>query len=229
MLPEGMKRFMRKNVYIILLMLFISAPLCTKAGELIYVKSIPVGIAYCVYADSQYAYVTNNDGLVIVDLKEQTQIGKIDVGASFGVAIKNNLAFISCEQGIIAADISDPGNIRELCKYKLNSVSHRIHLKENTLFAACNSGMEILDISNPRQIISLSHYGNNNLSDIGISSGIAYLASYKKGIEVVDISNPAQPNISLLWITQLGHGMFRHIMNTYILADMEMVFLFLIS
>ena len=78
------------------------------------VGSLRVGVAYDVDVEGDYAYVTNNEGAVVVDVGEPgrpKRAAKIDVGGStFGIFVTDGVAYlasgdrlsVAAGQGLIA-------------------------------------------------------------------------------------------------------------------------------
>ena len=88
-----------------------------------YCKEAGVGYGVCV--DKDYAYVTNNDGVVIFDVrqpKNPRKISMITSGVTFGICIENNLAYILGRRGLVIADVSDPVNPKKIQEYVIEGL-----------------------------------------------------------------------------------------------------------
>lgn len=164
-------------------------------GLISYSKKAGVGYSVCV--DKDYAYITNNDGVVIFDIhqpKHPRKVGKIPTGVTFGICVENNLAYISGESGLVITDVRDYANPKKLMEYAIEEETHRIQVEGSYVYIASNEGLEILDVSNPGKIIPIAHFGDSRAWGVDVCDGIAYLASFNNGVEVIDVTDPASPH-----------------------------------
>jgi len=159
-----------------------------------YCKEAGVGYGVCV--DKDYAYVTNNEGVVIFDVHQPTHPRKvvtIPTGVTFGICIENDLAYILGRRGLVIADVSDPANPKKLQDYIIKEYKQRVQVEDSYVYIASDVGLEILKVSNSKEITSVARYGNSRVRGIDVRNGIAYLAGPDNGIEVIDVTNPARP------------------------------------
>lgn len=202
-LNQNSKREIMRKTYFLLLIMIISLILnsCSaadsKQGILSLVSySKKAGVGYCVYVADGYAYVTNNDGVVIFDVhrhERPRKIGKISTGVTFGIDVENGRAYISGKNGLVIADVNDPENPKKLKEYAMGKEIRGIKVAEPYVYIASNEGLEILDVSIPGKVTLTAHIGNNGVWNVAVCDGIAYLASPINGVEVIDVIDPASP------------------------------------
>lgn len=173
---------------------------CIAAGkeDLGLVSTSKIGVGYNVDMAEGYAYVTNNDGVVIVDVrqpKRPRKVGMIPTGVTFGIYVDNGLAYISSESGLVIADVNDPENPEKLGECVIGNETHRIHVDGKYAYIASGDGLEILDVSDPGKITPMTHFRDSYSEGVDIIEGIAYLACHKNGVEVIDVKDPASPRM----------------------------------
>ena len=159
-----------------------------------YCKEAGVGYGVCV--DKGYAYVTNNDGVVIfnVQLPERPRkIGVISTGVTFGICVENDLAYVLGRHGLVIADVSEPANPKKLQEYVIEEYKQRVQVEDNYVYIASDSGLEILEASESGKITAIAQFGDGRARGIDVCDGIAYLAVPDNGVEVIDVTNPARP------------------------------------
>ena len=159
-----------------------------------YCKEAGVGYGVCV--DKDYAYVTNNDGVVVFDVQQPAhprKIGKISTGQTFGICVENDLAYILGGRGLVIADVSDPANPKKLQEYVIEEYKQRLHVEDSYVYIASDAGLEILDASDLGKISTITQFGDSRARGVDVSNGIAYLAEPDNGVEVIDVTDPASP------------------------------------
>jgi hypothetical protein len=154
------------------------------------------GISYGINVDEEYAFVTNNNGVYVFDIKNPRNpalVSKINTGVTFGIDIQDDQAFIIGGDKLRIVNIIKPEKpivIKELC---FKEYSQSLIAEDTYLYIANERGLDIFDISDPNQIRNISHFGDTWYRTVVIKKDIAYLANYKSGVEVIDISDPTGP------------------------------------
>jgi len=176
----------------------------TKAG------SVPYGV----YADKRYAFITNNDDLLIFDISEPAhpkKIGKVDIGVSFSMTIKDELAFTVGESGLFIIDISNPQNPRRLGTLRLEGAGAGIWVENTLAYIAGSTGLEIIDISDPAHPSKVGHCDGGPARSVVLVDGIVYAANRINGLEIIDVTDPSDPQkISTLPGTQTAWNVHVH-------------------
>jgi len=191
---------MRKVKIILLmgsLMLISCISACHSQGTLSLVSySKKAGVGYRVCTSDGYAYVTNNDGVVIFDVhqpRRPRKVGEITTGVTFGICVKNGLAYISGENGLVIADVRDPANPKILTEYTFVKETQGVQVEGSYIYIASERGLEILNVSNTGKVTPIAHIGDSPIRDVDVYGGIAYLASFKNGVAVIDVTDPVSP------------------------------------
>lgn len=154
------------------------------------------GVGYSVFVDKDYAYVTNNDGVVIFDVhqpKHPRKVGMIPTGVTFNICIENDLAYILGERGLVTADVSDPANPKEIQEYVIEEYKQGLQIEASYAYIASDAGLEILDVSDSGKIYPIAQFGDSKARGVDVRDGIVYLAVPNNGVEVIDVTNPASP------------------------------------
>ena len=191
---------MRKSHLFLLMMslILISCGVAdTKKGILSLVSySKKAGVGYRVYVEDGYAYITNNKGVVIFDVrqpKRPQKVGEIRSGVTFGIYVENGIVYASSRSGLVIVDVNDLKNPVKLGEYIGKEETQCIHVDSKYAYIASTGGLEILDISDPGTVNLVAHYVDKQTEGVTVVEGIAYLACFSTGIQVIDVTDPASP------------------------------------
>ncbi len=166
-----------------------------------YVGRKKVGAAYDVRVQDGFAYVTNNDGVVIFGVSQPEnvkEIGKIDIGtASFGIDIQKNSIYIAAGERLIIADITQPENPEILGNIDLNGVLSQVRIEGKYVYVANrHEGLQVVDVSNPKGPERIGGFNNGGTGEaVKLADNIAYLADNDDGLEVIDVSDATTPRL----------------------------------
>jgi len=163
-------------------------------GFVCYCKEAGVGYGVCV--DKDYAYVTNNDGVVIFDVHQPEhprKVGMISAGLTFGICIENDLAYILGGHGLVIADVSDPANPKKLEEYVIEEYKQRLQVEGSYVYIASDVGLEILSASDFGKITTIAQFRDGRARGVDVCDGIVYLAVPDNGVEVIDVTDPSWP------------------------------------
>lgn len=144
----------------------------------------------------------DHSDLLVMDISEPENPKKLGAwsitGGASTIQIAGRYAYYGTVQGIHVADISDPGNIREVgfCNtFDGRGVPNGIHLSYSYAYIAKGqSGILVIDVSdpvNPRKVGSCATPGFAR--EIYVSGKYAYVADKESGLRIVDISDPKNP------------------------------------
>lgn len=161
------------------------------------ISTSKAGVGYGIYVDDAYAYITNNDGVIIFDVQKPShprKVGKILTGTTFGICVENDLAYILGNGGLVIADVKDPANPKMLGEHTCRGETHRIRVALPFAYIASAEGLEIVNISDPSRILPVSQYSSSGGAwGIDLGDGVAYLASPSSGLELIDVTDPVSP------------------------------------
>lgn len=154
-----------------------------------------------------YAYITCDAGLVVVDLSnpKEPKVSSIIDGKYLkkpvAVACQFRYAYVADEHGVKVFDITDLAKPQPVSKIEVHHV-HNIYLGRTYAYlAAGKQGLVILDIENPAlpKIDQIFNANGciNDLHDVKLgatyTSQFAYLADGKNGMRIVQLTNPDTP------------------------------------
>lgn len=179
--------------------LALAAGACGSSGSVRRVGRVDTGTAYDIAVRGGYAYVTNNEGLVIIAISRPDrpkQVGLIEVGeAAFGVALADDLAYIGGgSAGFTVADIRDPSQPRKLGSYR-GDVTDGMCVAGSIAYVSYYTGaLGIIDVSDAAAPTLLARYAGKGMGkDAACRGEIVYFAAPDQGLHVVDVSDPAHP------------------------------------
>ena len=159
-----------------------------------YCKEAGVGYGVCV--DKDYAYVTNNEGVVIFDVHQPNhprKVSMIATGETFGMCIENDLAYILGGRGLVIADVGDPENPKKLQEYVIEEYKQSLQVEDSYVYIASDAGLKILDVSDSGKITAIAQFGDGKSRGIDVCDGIAYLAEPDNGVVVIDVTDSTSP------------------------------------
>ncbi|MGD2123755.1 MAG: hypothetical protein PVJ76_18545 [Gemmatimonadota bacterium] len=166
-------------------------------GSLEVVSVTRAGVAYAVELDGNAAYVTNNDGVLIFDIRDPGNpalIGEAPTGVTFDISVRNGLAFVVGEDGFSIVDVSDPTHPRVVSTYNLEGIGWAVRIDGSTAVVGTNEGLEVLDVTNlgaPRRVGFLDLDGD--VMGLALREGLGFIGGYFQGLRVIDLRAPADP------------------------------------
>lgn len=166
-----------------------------------YVGRGNVGVAYDVCVHNGFAYVTNNQGVIIFDVsvpEDLRKVGKIDVGeASFGIDVEDEIIYITRGNNLFIADVTQPKNPEMLGVKDLSGDLSQVRVEGKVAYVANRQkGLQVVDVSNPTSIEIIGEFHNGGSGEaVEVLGSIVYLGDRGDGLEVIDVSNPATPRL----------------------------------
>jgi len=197
----------RKNISILLILILLLhfdflAVNSQNSLHLNKVGSCFLVVGYSVSIHGKYAYVTNNDGLMIIDVenpKNPKKIAEIPTeDAAFGEAIVSDIVYLaSGGSGLVIADITDPSEPEILGQINDGKISYRVAIKDNYAFISYmgDDGFGIYDISDLTNPSLISYYSDSRCDDVKIIDDVLYVANPGAGLRVFNISDPVSPQL----------------------------------
>lgn len=175
-----------------------------------------IEVGYDIHVKDDYAYVTNNDGMMVINISDPSnpeKIGEILVGNSLGLAIESNLAYIaSPSSGFSIVNISDPNNPVLVGQ---NSAGGALRVAVSGLYAyVCyfDAGFKIFNISNPTTPVLVGEFSDTRSDAIEIKENFAYFTNAEVGLKVINVSNASTPQL-VASVSQTGGANDIHITN----------------
>jgi hypothetical protein len=147
-----------------------------------------------------YAYITNANGFLILDISDPHQPLVTSTfgnkGTTYNVEVVDNTAYYTSIDyyGLATVDVSNPATPSYLGSYGTSGNAY-VQVVENTAyFIDQNQGLIILDVSNPSTPAYLGSYETEaNTKDVEVVDNLAYILG-SVNLEIVDVSNPSTPS-----------------------------------
>ncbi|MFX1470350.1 MAG: LVIVD repeat-containing protein [Promethearchaeota archaeon] len=157
-----------------------------------------IEVGYDVHVQGDYAYVTNNDGLMIIDISnpsDPVKVGELLCGGVIGVVVENNLGYIaSPSNGLIIADISSSTNPQQVGHYGAEASKIAVSGSYASVGQYSN-GFKILNISDPTNPVLVGEYSDTRCDAIEIKDNFVYYANAEVGLRIISVSNPSTPQL----------------------------------
>ena len=214
----------QKTVYITLVLFMLMFPLfflnsraqVTQSLYLNRVGFINLEVGYDVHVVGNHAYVTNNDGLMIINIQDPQnpqKVGEVLSGGALGVEVENNIAYIaSVTGGFVISNVSNPSNPQLVGQDSIGGAI-RIAVSDSRAYITYfGGGFKIFNISDLSNPVFLGEYSDTRSDAIEIKDNFVYFANAEVGLKVVNVSNPSSPQL-VTTVSQTGGANDIHITN----------------
>ncbi len=187
------------------------------------IGNVVLDCAYDVFIEGEYAYVTHNGGLAIINISNPDRpdlASTIETGESAtGILVENGIAYLGSggRNNLKIIDVNDGYHPVILSSIDVPGVSSGLAKNEHHLFLSTWDGslitVSIEDMDSPRVISTLNCEGDGK--DITLKGNIAYYANAQKGIQIIDVADPYNPEI--LSVVEGSYGAFDiHMEDAYL-------------
>ncbi len=158
------------------------------------------GIGYDITIKDNYAYITGNDGFIVVDIEtphKPKQVGEFAYGyGAFGIFVCDNIAFLAAGgYGLVIANISNPEDPTLIGSCSSDGTSTGVFSSNTHAFVSnFENGLQIFDITdlfNPIKIGEYTAYGRAD--NVIVVDDIAYVAFTNYGLVVLNVTDPSLP------------------------------------
>ena len=190
--------FSKNSLYLMIIILFVfSSDVVFGQATLKKVGKFNTGMSYGLSIKNNYAYITTNTSLFILDVKnpeKPVKAGELVIGSPiFGIDVINNLAFLAAsDKGLVIADISDPKNPHIIGEYGSGGTMYNVEVVNNYCYTInYENGFEIIDISKPAEPKKISGFQITPRGFL-ILENIAFVSDPENGLTILDISNPEE-------------------------------------
>ena len=185
-----------------LLSLICSFNVQAQTSQSLYLNRVgflDIEVGYDVHVVGNHAYVTNNDGLMIIDIHDPhnpQKVGEVLSGGALGVEIESNVAYIaSVTGGFIITNVSNPSNPQLLGQNSVVGAIRIAVLGSRAYVTYMGGGFKIFNISDLTDPVLLGEYSDTRSDAIEVKHNFAYFANAEVGLKVVNISNPNSPQL----------------------------------
>jgi len=162
------------------------------------------GYANDVVVVGNYAYIADDiGGLCIVDISDPsdpTIEGIFVAGETHDVAVRDNYAYVTADEGFFILDISKPSNPIKIGENRSIDAKDVV-VSGNYAYLTCwnktretFSDLYVVDISNPSNPTKVGEYITlGSIRKVFVLWNYAYVTDFHNGLYIIDISNPSNP------------------------------------
>ncbi len=186
-----------------------------------------IGNALDVFIDGDYAYVTNDEGLHIVNITDPTDPNIIGLYVTPDIAqsifVSGTYAFIADHSGdaystnFLILDIVDPTNPTSIGNCSTFGIARDVAVKGNYAYVANdNSGLCIVDITNPASPIRVDWIDTPGTSlKLEIKGNNTYVADGSNGLVIVNITDPLNPSVKATFNSGISYAVSVFLEDNY--------------
>ena len=172
------------------------------------IGEIQIGVTHEVFVESDYAYVTTNDALVIIDIsnpRSPERISEINMeGYSPVAVVRDELAYIinMASHEFLIVNVSSPENPDTIGRYdpdldweNFDDLMIKLALVNNYLYVLSNVlDLMVFNVQDPTNPILIGEYntGEGN-AGLAIANDILFYTNNEIGIKVLNITNRTTP------------------------------------
>ncbi|MHA2254928.1 MAG: LVIVD repeat-containing protein, partial [Candidatus Heimdallarchaeaceae archaeon] len=195
----------KQIIFILLLILLLNYVLLSSDAQTeFYLNKITnitgSSVGYDVDIDGNYAYITGNDGYIVIDIQNPAKpekIGEFVINdGAFGIFVKDSIAYVAAGgQGLYITDVSDPTNPTLLGQENAEGLTNNVFASGDYAYVSnYDKGLQIFDVEDLANPIKIAEYSYHGRADaIAVKNNFAYLANPNSGISVLNITLPSSP------------------------------------
>jgi hypothetical protein len=172
------------------------------------IGDIQIGRTHEVFVDNDYAYVTTNQELVIIDISNPSipkEISEIQMeGFAPVVIVRDELAYIvnMASHEFLIANVSNPENPSIIGNYSpdvdwehFNDLMIKLTLVDNYLYILSNVlGLMIFNVQDPANPILIGEFDTGDYNaGMAIIEDVLFYTNAEIGIKVLNIANRSTP------------------------------------
>jgi len=187
---------------------------CGETGALHRIGAGRFGVGYDVAVADGHAYVTGNDGVVVFAVdnpRRPRKVARLEAGFTGGALVQDGLVFVASENGLLIADVADPGEPIPLGSYRTSGVALSVSVNGNLAYIASDWGLEIIDVSIPSLPLMVGGLGGlGGARSVVVRETNVYLATPDRGVRIIDVTDPSSPR-SLSTVRDTGGAWDLHL------------------
>lgn len=159
------------------------------------------GEAEAVRVSGRYAYIADEDSLLILDVSNPTE-RLLRVGSCFvpegckDVCISGEWAFVTGRSGLHVIDVSNPACPNLASSLCLLGSPQAVDVAGEYAYVAAGWWVHIVHVGKPRNPLLVVSHGGCKAEDICVAGSYAYVANGEQGLLVLDVSDLNRPTIA---------------------------------
>lgn|GEM_PF-1937333 len=129
-------------------------------------------------------------------------------GATTGVTVDGDRAYVAVASSLTAVDISDPTSPRELARSQpeRDLLTHLNVVDGHVLALGHTTGLTVFDVLDPVVPTAVARFGTLGAAeDLFVEGTTAYLCDLKAGLRILDMSDPRAPRLAGEWLPPDGY------------------------
>ena len=176
-------------------------------------------VGYRIYVESDYAYVTHNDGVEIINTENKQHpnvVGNVDLNdGAWGLQKDGDLLYIAAaSNGLVIANVSNPEAPIIISQTSVEEAALNLAFQNGLAFVLLGSNtLDIFNVTDPDSPFRIATYTPMQASDyrdVIISGETVFIADAGRGVEILNVSQPSTPSLINTIITSAPIALFKH-------------------
>jgi hypothetical protein len=108
------------------------------------------------------------------------------------VVTAGNSVYVSCDQGVVVVDVSDPAKPKIISTIPMKDAGHAA-IQFRYAFICNHDGVAVVDVTDPAKPMVKNTIKMKHAKDVYVARTFAYIAAGEEGLAIVDVERPEQP------------------------------------
>lgn len=166
------------------------------------IAQVKLGSAYDLHVDDNYAFVSYNKGIAVIDISDLTLpklVSNVDSEeALFGILVEQDIAYTGNNtNGLSIVDLQDRLHPKEISELDFPGSVYGLFIDSTLLYVSTLEGtFYIIDKSScesPELIAQIDCEGNG--TNLSKKNDLVYYANARVGLQLIDVSAPDMPEV----------------------------------
>jgi len=188
----------------------------TIDSDVIYLNKVAectFEVGYRIDIEDNVAYVTDNDGAIVIDIenpKKPKKIGRITMNnGGFGIEIRNNTAFVAgASPSLVIANVSNPNSPVRIGQYYGTSVAYTLATQGDYCYLGYLESditiVNITDLTNPTLVKQIT---GTSCTEVIVHEEMLFICTQTSGLRIYDISDPVNPSLIKTLVAEGANGL----------------------
>ena len=171
-----------------------------QSFNLVRVDEYDIDVGYTIQIESNYAYITGNDGLIIFNVSDPNNVNMVQnvtlPYGSLGAHVVEGIAYIAdLYAGFYIVNLTDIYSPEIIGHDNSTTIATNAFVLDDLAFITdYDNGVFIYDVSNKSDpVLESQYYTGGNYWQTAAKGEIVYIANPQIGIDVVNITEPSTP------------------------------------
>jgi len=176
----------------------------TIDSDIVYLNKVAectFEIGYKIEIENNIAYVSDNDGVIIIDVenpKKPKKIGRIAMDdGGFGIEIRNDTAFVAgASPSLVIANVSNPNNPVIIGQFSGAYIAFALAVQGNYCYLGhVESDIDIIDITDLTNPTFVKQITETNLMDVIVHDEMLFVCNVAASLRIYNITDPVNPTL----------------------------------